>query len=116
MINFIFWFSLLLGGILILTGRIMLAYPPKKINWIYGYRTPASMKSQERWDFAQIVSSDAMIWVGISTTAFGLIVWALGYEELASIFTIIGWNLLNLLVLYLYTERKINQEFGENEI
>ena len=115
-INFIFWFSLLLGGILIIIGRFMLAYPPKKINWIYGYRTPASMKSQERWDFAQIVSSDAMIWVGISTCIFGMFIWFLGYEDVVSIFTILGWNILNLIVLFFYVERRINLEFGDNEI
>ncbi len=34
-------------------GLVMYYNPPKDINGFIGYRTGASMKSQERWDFAQ---------------------------------------------------------------
>ena len=47
----------LTGIILIVVGFILLKYPPKEINSLYGYRTEKSMKSQEAWDFAQIFSS-----------------------------------------------------------
>lgn len=33
-------------------GRIFLKNPPKKINSIYGYRTPRSTKNIETWKFA----------------------------------------------------------------
>jgi len=36
------------GLIFILAGFIMLKFPPKKINSLYGYRTSSSMKNQER--------------------------------------------------------------------
>lgn len=39
-------------------------FPPKKINHLYGYRTTASMKSQERWDFAQKYSTGKMFQAG----------------------------------------------------
>lgn len=45
--------SLLCGGIFIIAAAILYIFPPKKINYIYGYRTAASMRSQERWDFSQ---------------------------------------------------------------
>ena len=40
---------------------------------VYGYRTPASSKSQERWDFAQIYSAKwIIIWSGIMFATCGL--------------------------------------------
>lgn len=54
-----------IGGIIIvLVGILLWAYPPKKINELYGYRTKASMKSQEAWDVAQKCSAKMMLVFG----------------------------------------------------
>jgi len=53
------------GFVFALVGFFLFTFPPKKINGLYGYRTSSSMKSQERWDFAQIYSSKEMIKIGI---------------------------------------------------
>lgn len=37
---------------MIFVGAIWRKYPPKSINWVYGYRTFQAMKSQEAWDYA----------------------------------------------------------------
>ena len=55
--------------ILTLVGVVFWAWPPKKINEIYGYRTTRSMKSQAAWDFAQKYSAKLM-------TAFGIVLLA----------------------------------------
>lgn len=47
----------LCGLIYIITGQLVLRYPPKKINDFYGYRTSRSKKSQAHWDYAQKESS-----------------------------------------------------------
>lgn len=57
---------LLVGSIYLLTGIFCLKFPPKEINHLYGYRMTSSMKSQERWDFAQIKSSWEMIKISIA--------------------------------------------------
>ncbi len=44
---------LLIGFILTLAGLALRFFPPKKMNWWYGYRLPSAYKSQEHWDFAQ---------------------------------------------------------------
>ena len=44
---------LLCGAIFIIAAAVLYLFPPKKRNFIYGYRTAASLRSQERWDFAQ---------------------------------------------------------------
>lgn len=54
-----------IGGIIVvLVGIMFLLFPPKKINRLYGYRTKASMKSQEAWDVAQKCSAKMMLVFG----------------------------------------------------
>lgn len=55
----------MVGVIFCITGLIIYFFPPKKINHLYGYRTTASMKSQEVWDFAQRLSSFKMMQSGV---------------------------------------------------
>jgi uncharacterized membrane protein len=43
----------------------MVCFPPQKINHLYGYRTPKSMKSQKHWDFAQKTASKKIIIYGV---------------------------------------------------
>ena len=52
---------LLCGVIFMLAGLVMYVFPPKKINALYGYRTSSSMKSIERWHFAQRFSALKMM-------------------------------------------------------
>ncbi len=60
-------------SILFITGVVMYKFPPKNINFLYGYKTPSSMKSQERWDFAQIYSAKKLMLGGALTGLLGLI-------------------------------------------
>jgi uncharacterized membrane protein len=55
----------LTGIIFTITALILFRFPPKKINWLYGYRTIKSMKSQDAWDFAQHYSSRLMLFSGL---------------------------------------------------
>ncbi len=48
----------------IIAAFIIIKYPPKKINYWYGYRTPLSMRNQKNWDFAQIYSAKEFIKAG----------------------------------------------------
>lgn len=50
-----------MGFIFFITGLITYYFPPKKINHLYGYRTPRSMKNQQNWDIAQQFSTNKMI-------------------------------------------------------
>lgn len=61
------------GLVFTITGIILLRFPPKKINGFYGYRTFSSMKSQERWDFAQLYAAKELLKAGIVLAILGLI-------------------------------------------
>jgi uncharacterized membrane protein len=70
--------------VLILEGLIFLAaawisvrFPARKINLTYGYRTKASMSSQERWDFAQAYSRREMFRGGLYLMAAGVLLGAI---------------------------------------
>lgn len=100
----------LTGIILIVVGFILLRYPPKEINSLYGYRTEKSMKSQEAWDFAQIFSSKLMIKAGVFLSLVGL----LGYVllEVSFLLEVILASIaftLGLCALFYYTESELDK-------
>jgi uncharacterized membrane protein len=68
-----FTISVLVGAIFSLVGFITYKFSPKKINHLYGYRTPLSMQSQEHWDYAQKISAKKMIQIGLFLIIFGLL-------------------------------------------
>jgi len=53
-----FW---IIGIIIFVAGFVLRFAPPKKINGLYGYRTSASMRSKEAWDFAQTYSGKLLM-------------------------------------------------------
>ena len=57
--------SFLTGIIFTVSAVILYCFPPKKINYLYGYRTPSSMKNQQVWDFSQKYSAIKMLQIGL---------------------------------------------------
>ncbi|MCX2718708.1 SdpI family protein [Lentiprolixibacter aurantiacus] len=45
-------------------GILWRRFPPKNINYFYGYRTQRSMKNQQTWDFANQIGPDMFIRTG----------------------------------------------------
>ena len=43
---------LLIPLMIIVVGYLMVKFPPKKINYVVGYRTLKSMKNIDNWNFA----------------------------------------------------------------
>lgn len=102
----------LLGGIIfILAGFVQSKFPPKKINSLYGYRTKSSMKSNERWDFAQKLSAKEMMKSGGFLALSSLLVFVTDFSN--SINLIIGLALMFAIVLLLLlrVEREIKKKF-----
>ncbi|PIH04121.1 SdpI family protein [Clostridium combesii] len=55
---------IILGIICIAIGFIFKAFPPQKINYIWGYRTILSMKNQDTWNEAHKYSANTFIVLG----------------------------------------------------
>lgn len=114
--NILISIPLLVGAIFIIAGLVMLVFPPKNINSLYGYRTRNSMSSQERWEFAQKYSAKELIMAGglmCLTSTIGLI-----YEPSENIATaltlIIMFSILGLL--FYRVERAIKRKSQDNKI
>ncbi len=104
--------SLLCGVIFLIAAGITYSFPPRKINYLYGYRTNASMKSQDRWDFAQGYSTRQMIKAAIAL----IVVSFLGYFMDDSIIKfVIDLAMIIAVVVYIIfsTETAIKRQFPE---
>lgn len=65
----------LIPFILIILGYILYRFPPKKINFFYGFRTKMSMKNKKNWDFAnkrlaKLLFITGLVMVVITTILF----------------------------------------------
>ena len=59
--------------VFIFAGLILIFYPHKKINYLYGYRTKRSMKNQKTWDCAQPVAGKHLIYFAMAYLCTSLI-------------------------------------------
>lgn len=107
------YITIILGLIFVITGLIMYYFPPKKINYLYGYRTKNSMKNLERWTFAQRHSAKLMMWCGVVLLITGIVGVILNLDP--NIMKIVGLVELIILVIFLFikTETDINRKFGK---
>ena len=110
-ISQLFLFFVITGLIFVLAGWLLRKYPPKNRNYLYGYRTSSSMKSQERWDFAQAYSAKAMIWYGIVLCLLGI---ATFFVRLPERFSSVPWGIGLSLVLVLLMIWRIESAIWKN--
>jgi uncharacterized membrane protein len=101
----------LVAIVFIIAGLIMLKFPPKSINLLYGYRTFSAMKSKERWDFAQKYSSKEMIKWGILLLLVGILLNFISFSETQMIIAVIILPLIPVIILVYKTEKAIKQKF-----
>jgi uncharacterized membrane protein len=103
--------SLVCGIIFIIVGALMYVNPPKKINYLYGYRTGSSMKSQDRWDFAQKFSSLLMIKTGAVLTVVSLLAAFIPAAEAVKVIAGLVLLILSALYLFVTTEKALKKKF-----
>ncbi|WP_442847270.1 SdpI family protein [Leeuwenhoekiella sp. H156] len=107
----------LCGLVFVSTAVVLYRFPPKHINYLYGYRTAKSMKSQQHWDFAQKFSALRMIEAGIfliilaGISAFAGIFNTYGKE---AVFAGLGFILLAVIYLFVRTQKAIDKKFKDN--
>ena len=111
----LFNITIIVGLIFFLAGFMMYKFPPKKINYLYGYRTVQSMKSQERWEFAQKYSAKEMMKLGLLLAAFCLLAEISNFDNDVNL--IIGLSLMILIVVILFVrvEKAIKARFDDEK-
>ena len=105
----LFYLLLSAGGIFTFTAMLLYIFPPKKINYLYGYRTAAAMKSKERWRFAQRFSAITMLQSGLALAAVSAIGLFYSFSETGD--TILGFSLIAVAAVFMFarTEQAIKK-------
>ena len=113
--NPLFLIPVMTGVLFVIAGIIMLKFPPKDINSLYGYRTKSSMQNKERWAFAQKYSAIEMAKLGGLLTLSGFI--GFFFNPTGKIGMLIGLGLMIIMViiLLLRVENAIKKRFNKEK-
>ena len=98
---------------MLIISFIYFKYPPKKNNYLYGYRTKRSMQNNETWTFANKCAAKLLINFSIYSLFIPPFLYFL-YPENNFIITIIIHTALILSVLY-FTELQLKIKFKKEE-
>jgi len=106
----LFWMHFILGPFFLVIAFLFKAFPPKSINYLYGYRTTRSMKSDTAWHAANKLSANLMVGVGFATCLAQGILYATGMGFAAYV----GWSSGVLVVLLLATIPAVEAHLKKN--
>lgn len=99
------------GAIFVIAALVTLVFPPKKINYLYGYRTKASMKNQMVWDFSQRFSGIKMVQTGLALVAFSFLNYFMNLNGGLQISIGLTAVIIACVFLFFATERAIRKNF-----
>ena len=108
--NILFLAPFFLGPLLSISGYILVKKPPKKINHFYGYRTKASMKSKEIWDYAQLYAGRQLTRFGIIIFFMSLIGLIFKVEIGISLTIFVSYFLIGCVILVYLIEKKLKEK------
>ena len=118
-----FWFFMLFTAILcpmimIIMGILFRKSGPKKINYIYGYRTAMSMKNRDTWEFAHRYCGRVSLYIGLIMLIPSAVpmLFVIGNSKLSGIIGIVICfiDMIPLFVTIALTEKALNKTFDEN--
>ncbi len=118
-----FWIFMLVMGLLfpaimILFGAIFTKTAPKRINYIFGYRTDMSMKNRDTWEFAHKYIGKLWFRFGLLLIPITVIpmLFVIGKTEniVGAVGLIVGFiNTIVLIVPIFFTEKALNKTFDK---
>jgi len=111
--------GLLFPAIMILFGAIFAKTAPKKINYIFGYRTDMSMKNRATWEFSHKYIGKLWFRLGFLLIPFTVIpmLFVIGNAEnvVAAVGLIVSFvNTVILIVPVFFTEKALNKAFDKD--
>ena len=111
--------GLLFPAIMILFGAVFTKTAPKKINYIFGYRTDMSMKNRETWEFAHKHIGKLWFRLGLLLIPITVIpmLFVIGNSEnvVATVGLIVSFvNTVTLIVPIFFTEKALNKAFDKD--
>lgn len=114
-----FLFLLLMNSmipiVMIVFGFLWKKHPPKNRNWVYGYRTHMSMKSDQAWNFAHAHNAKTWRISGVTWLVISIFIMILFKEDFEKVSEWISWIGLSIMLLSLIpTEVALRKKFDEN--
>ena len=119
-----FWFFMLAMGLLfpaimILFGAVFTKAAPKRINYIFGYRTELSMKNRDTWEFAHKYFGKMWFRLGLLLIPITVIpmLFVIGNSEnvVATVGLIVSFvNTVTLIVPIFFTEKVLSKSFDKD--
>jgi uncharacterized membrane protein len=103
----------ILSIVFVLAGFLMMKFPPKKINPLYGYRTARSMKSTEAWNYAQRVSARRMLLCGLAGMLIFIIISVLKFDEGIHGISMIATLVITIFYTFYSVERDLKEKFPD---
>ena len=103
------WVNIGQAALLLIMGYIYKFYPPKKPNYIYGYRTRRTMSNQNIWDYANKIGARMIILAGWLVMVIGVLSTYLFPDE--SILITAAAMVITLLAGYYFCELDLNRHF-----
>jgi len=118
-----FWIFMLAVGLLfptimILFGTLFMKSAPKKINFLFGYRTELSMKNRDTWEFAHKYIGKLWFRFGFLLIPLVVIPMLLVIGNTENVVAIVGLivsfvNTVTLIVPVFFTEKALNKVFDK---
>ncbi|WP_266204365.1 SdpI family protein [Pontibacter kalidii] len=103
---------LLPGLLVLLIGVLLHTRPPKRINWLYGFRTHYSMRDMENWQEANRYYARVLIGIGLAAMLAGFILSLLLIFPLSAL-VLAGLLLLLLMGSIILTNEHLKRKYGE---
>ena len=98
-------------GFMLALFLVFRAFPPKKINHLYGYRTARSMANEAVWEDANNYSMKLGVQLGLWSMLLPLFYYFIWPEQLLLATVITHTGLLLLIIVG--TERYLNQRYDK---
>ena len=99
------------GLIFYVAGYIQFKYPPKKINFLYGYRTTTSIRSQEIWDFSQTLSAKKIQQLGVYLFFGGILAYFINIDHFFAMWIGISLVTGSPVLLIFQVEKELKRRF-----
>ena len=99
------------GLIFYVAGYIHFKYPPKKINFLYGYRTTTSIRSQEIWDFSQTLSAKKIQQLGVYLFFGGILAYFINIDQFFAMWIGISLVTGSPVLLIFQVEKELKRRF-----
>ena len=117
--SFMLVMDLLFPVIMVLFGAIFSRVAPKRINYIFGYRTERSMKNEDTWVFAHKFIGRLWLFIGIPMLIVSASVMLLLLGASETVVSAVGTGLCFLqlagvIIPVFPTERALKRTFDKN--